>query len=358
MVSPMLNPALQFHNEGLCVIPCMPGDKNPSSEALGGKLVNGKWIGGEWKPYQGRCSTLEEVNHWWANGYKKDFNIGIVHGPVSGNYTTLDIDEDNGVTDLLYDNHPGLCTGRIEQSGSGQGYHIPIRVDALPDWGTDAKGEPIGNKTWKLYDGSIYLGKINIRATRCQTVAPPSIHPTGGLYRYMQTGPITRIKSFDSLIEWLNRVAPPKEKPARDYHKKAIRPNSGGDLISAIRAEFQTCLSVFAHFGMANQVKQERNDELRILGNGGLMLTADGERWFCFEDETGGGVFEAWWFARYGTPYDKHANFRQVLLEMAEAAGVDPAQFYRKGDEQKISIVNNGPKLWAGLYGQVWSKMR
>ena len=347
MTSPMLQPALQFHNEGLNIIPCIPGDKMPDPQAFPPK--------GEWLEYHSRYSTLEEVKHWWGNGYHKDFNIGVVH--MDG-YTTLDIDEDNGVTDLLFDNFLHLCQGRIEQSGSGQGYHIPIRVDSLPDWGLDNKGRPVGNKTWKVIQNSIYLGKINIRAQRCQTILPPSIHPSGGLYRYMQNGPITHIQNYNPLVDWLNSICPVAPKQSREYTKQAIKPTQGDDLLSAVKAAWPTCLSVFAHFGMAGNVQQERNNELRLLGNGGLLLTDDGEKWFDFEGERGGGLFEAWWFCRFGTPYDKHNHFRQVLIEMAEAAGIDSAKFYRKGDEAKVTVQSGSTKLWAGVYGQVWSKMR
>lgn len=346
MTSPMLPHAIQFHNEGLNVIPCKPGDKMPDPEPLRGG----------WEEYHSRYSTLEEINHWWNNGYNKDFNIGVVH--MDG-YTTLDIDEDNGVTDLLFENHPNLCMGRIEQSGSGRGYHIPIRVDHLPDWGLDNKGRPVGNKTWKVYQGDACLGKVNIRARRCQTVLPPSVHPTGGLYRYVQTGPITRIPSFDALIDWLNLVSPSQPKQARDYQKRAIQPAQGDDLLSAVKAAWPTCLSVFAHFGMAHTVEQERNDELRLLGNGGLMLTPCGEKWFAFEDERGGGIFEAWWYARTGgQPYDKHAHFRKVLVEMAEAAGIDIALFYRRGDEARIEPDRGAGKIWIEKYKMMWERVR
>ena len=88
MENPMLQPALQFHNEGLCVIPCKERDKKPVIE---------------WGIYHTQRSTVNEIKQWWHNGHT--YNIGIVHGEVSGNYTTIDLDDDHGITDLLWQ-HP------------------------------------------------------------------------------------------------------------------------------------------------------------------------------------------------------------------------------------------------------------
>ena len=321
MTSPMLQPALQFHNEGLCVLPIRPRDKAPAVEILGGT----------WEQYHTRCSTEEEIKHWWGNGYNKDWNIGISHGSVSGGYVTLDIDKDNGMADLLMDAHYNLCTGRIEQSGSGEGYHIPLRVDQLPDFGFDSTQKRArGNKTWKTAHGH-----LNIRANFCQTLTPPSIHPTGNPYRYIQAGPITHTANLDSLIEWLNELAPPAIKSLPQTNKP-VNNNSSDDLLASVESYWQTSLKVFDHFSMAGNVQQERNGEFRLLGNGGLLLTEDCSRWYSFSDETGGYIFEAWGYCRFGSSYDNRKQFRQVLLEMADAAGIDTIRYQKR--EQGFTV--------------------
>ncbi|PJF20446.1 MAG: hypothetical protein CUN56_16135, partial [Phototrophicales bacterium] len=123
-------------------------------------------------------------------------NIGIVHGEVSGNYITIDIDHDNGIFARLIDVFPPLGFGRIEQSGSGEGYHIPLRLITMPTW---------NNKTWKTSQGI-----VNIRARRCQTVAPPSIHPTGGVYKFIQIGDIEYIENVAAIEHWLDEISPRK----------------------------------------------------------------------------------------------------------------------------------------------------
>lgn len=341
MASQMLPHALHYHNEGLCVIPVTPRDKKPA-------LVT-------WEEYHNRMSTLDEINKWFGNGHQ--YNIGLVH--MNG-FVTIDIDHDSGLMTQLVHDHDYLFEGRIEQSGSGEGYHIPLKLDTLPDFGLDQKqGRPRGNRTWKTK-----LGDLNIRARFCQTVAPPSIHPTGNLYRVIQTGDILRLANLDSLIHWLNKLAPPAIKELPNPQKPtALRvpvgdqPAHGNDLLAAVKEVWPTVLSVFANFGMAANIKQEHNGEFRLLGNGGLLLTEDFSQFYCFSDQFGGGTFEAWGFCRFGSSYDKHKHFRQVLLEMAEVAGIDPTQFCKPANEEKATTPQN-TRYWAEQYSGYWSLAR
>lgn len=300
MNSPILQAALDYHNDGLCVIPVKQRDKMPALPT--------------WEEYQTRQSTEEEINRWFGNGHQ--YNVGIIHGEVSGNYIALDIDHDDGLLDELFENHSDLFGGRIEQSGSGQGYHIPLRLDKLPDFGFDSRQQrPRGNKTWKTDRGI-----INIRCRFCQTVAPPSIHPTGNLYKFVKNGNITRLKNLDSLIAWLDQIAPPK-MPESKIPRRAVAPAKSDDLLSEVKSAWN-CLKVFDHFGMAGNIRQEHNGEFRLLGNGGLLVTEDLNLWYNFSDEAGGDCVSAWGYCRLGSSYDNARHFRQVLLEMAEAAGI------------------------------------
>lgn len=299
MTSPMLQPALNYHNEGLCVIPVKANDKAPALPT--------------WEEYQTRQSTEQEIRQWWGNGH--NYNVGIVHGEVSGNYIALDIDHNAGIMTDLVNDHDYLFNGRIEQSGSGQGYHIPIRLDTLPDFGVDTKqNRPRGNRTWKTS-----RGMLNIRCRFCQTVAPPSIHPSGNPYKFIQTGDILRLPNLDSLIAWLDKLAPPPKQSTKT--NKPTAPARSDDLLSEVKAAWD-CLKVFDHFSMAGQRRQEHNGEIRLLGNGGLLITEDLEQWYNFSDDFGGDCITAWGYCRLGSSYDNAKHFRQMLLEMAEAAGI------------------------------------
>ncbi len=301
MVSPLLPHALQYHNEGLCCIPIKPLSKAPA-------LVS-------WEEYHTRRSTEAEIREWWGNGHS--YGIGVVHGEVSGNYIVLDIDHDSGLMTQLVHDHDYLFNGRIEQSGSGEGYHIPIKLDTLPDFGLDLRqNRPRGNKTWKTLKGN-----LNCRVRFCQTVCPPTIHPSGNPYKFIQTGDILRLPNLDSLIEWLDKLAPPPKPIRSNGYNKPFSPAKSDDLLSEVKSAWD-CLKVFDHFGMAASPRKESNGEIRLLGNGGLLLTENLQQWFSFSDDFGGGIFEAWGYCRVGSSYDNSKCFRQMLLEMAEVAGI------------------------------------
>lgn len=332
----VLQSALHYHNEGLCVIPVKFMEKMPALAT--------------WEEYQTRCSTKAEIVEWFGNGHA--YNIGIVHGEVSGQYVTLDLDHDHGMLDALKAVHGYLFAGRIEQSGSGEGYHIPLRLDTLPDFGTDTKQQrPRGNRTWKTP-----LGILNARIRNCQTVAPPSVHPTGNRYRFIQKGPITQLANLDDLLAWLDKLAPPPAE--RPVGSRSVQPAGGNSLIEAVKAAYPDPLTVFTEFGLAANIQDDRAGELRLLGNGGLLISEDRQQWYNFSDEFGGGVFEAWGWCRYGSRYDRHQHFRTVLLEMAQAAGIDAVKFYNSGDENRIESKPATGRYWAGQYVGCWAKMR
>jgi len=333
----MLQAALQYHSEGLCVIPVREREKMPALAS--------------WEEYQTRCSTRDEVLAWFGNGSR--FNIGIVHG-ING-HVAIDIDHDAGLLDTMRAQFPHLFTGRLEQSGSGEGFHVPLRLDELPDFGTNSKdNRPRGNRTWKTDKGH-----ANCRCRHCQTVVPPSIHPSGNRYRFIQEGPITHVHDLSDVIAWLNELAPPPApRPAPGHRHDGAAP-SGNDLVSAVRAAWPSALDVFSHFGIVGHTRQERDGETRILGHGGLLVADDDpQTWYCFADEVGGGVFEAWGWCRFGSAYDKRRHFRQVLLEMAQAAGIDAARFYKRGDERLTRAANGDRGRWTREYAGQWGRMR
>jgi hypothetical protein len=327
----LLKSALYYHSEGLCVIPCLPRDKRPALAT--------------WEEYQTRRSTEAEIATWFSNG--NEFNIGAIHGEISGGYVLWDFDADRGLFDLFSTTFPALVAGRIVQSGSGQGYHIPLIVGRLPDFGHDTRlDRPIGNRTWKTD-----MGNLNCRARWCQSVLPPSLHPSGNRYHFLHKAPLVHTPDLDSVITWLNELAPPPPARLPSAPAGPIHP-ADGDLLSAVKAAWPTAVSVFAQFGMVHDSREEHG-ELRLLGNGGLLVRLDApDTWYCFSDEVGGGVFEAWGWCRFGSAYDKRRQFRQVLVEMAQAAGIDVAAFYRKGDERAAGRPATGDAMWTKKYPQ------
>ena len=128
------------------------------------------------------------------------------------------------------------------------------------------------------------------------------------------------------------------------------------NLVDLVKAAWPDCLTVFDYFNMVHEVKQEGRGDWRLLGNGGLLLTEDKQQFYCFADETGGDQIEAWGYCRMGSAFDRKRQFRQVLLEMALAGGVDIATHWRPGDEQFISRPA-AEMTWTRKFGRGWGRM-
>ena len=335
-MSQMLPYALRFHNEGLNPIPVVYMDKRPALAT--------------WEEYHTRISTEAEIHHWFGNGHQ--YNIGLVHCRLAAGdyYISIDIDHDQGLLESLKHLFPYLFTGRLEQSGSGEGYHIPLRIDRLPDFGIDTKhNRPRGNRTWKTS-----LGVCNCRIANCQTVVPPSVHPSGNLYRFLQDGNLAHLPDLDSLIEWLDKMAPQPQRVIR--RQTSVTTAVGDNLLDLVKSAWPDCLTVFDYFNMVNEVKQDNGGEWRLLGNGGLLLTEDKQQWFCFSDEVGGDQIEAWGYCRMGSAFDRKRQFRQVLLEMAMAGGIDIATHWRPGDEKFVSRPA-AEMTWTRKFGRGWGRV-
>ena len=287
---------MRYHDEGLSVIPIAPHDKRPALST--------------WEEYQFRQSTATEIRQWWGQA---DYNIGAVHGP--NGYAMIDIDHNAGAMESLKEKFPRLMGGRIELSGGGAGYHVPMFLERLPELGWDnSKQRPKGNKTWRTPQGD-----VNIRARYCQTVLKPSIHPSGRLYEFWQEGDIVRLPDVDGVIEYLNGVCPAQ---AILEARHVVQPTPHGGPLD-IKAYFPDVLGVFQSFGMAGDTQAE-GGEVRILGNGGLLIQTDKQVWYSFREEMGGDVVDAFGFCLYGGQWNRYdkKQFLSVMTEMKLRAGI------------------------------------
>lgn len=293
--------AMQYWNEGLCVIPIQPREKKPA-------II--------WEEFQTRRSTAAEVRQWWD--YNRNYNIGAVHGV--NNYAMIDIDHDSGALAEMKRRFKHLMSGRIELSGSGEGYHIPMFLEEFPNLGHDIKkNRPQGNKSWRTT-----LGLINIRTRFCQTVLKPSVHPSGKLYEFYREGKIVRISYLDPVIDWLNQLAPLDAPVIREKAAEPKRPATQDDL----KLYFPDIVAAFRAAGYNGEIQIERNGEKRIMGNGGLLVDEDRGTWYSFREEMGGDVIDAFGFIRYGASWNRYDKimFYQVASQMREVAGINTAR--------------------------------
>ena len=148
--------ALFYLEKGFSVIPIAYRDKRP--------LI-------KWKEYQSRRPSREEVEKWFKG--KQKINIGIVCGRVSGNLVVLDFDNKEVFKKFLSSLPPELkdafnFTWIIE---TGRGYQVPFRLE---DENAVPRTKP------KLIEG------VDIKAEGGYVVVPPSIHPSGKQYKFIE----------------------------------------------------------------------------------------------------------------------------------------------------------------------------
>lgn len=136
----ILKAALDYAARGYSVIP-VGRDKKP--------LIS------EWKPYQERRATAEEIRAWFSRFPAA--SIAIITGQISG-IVVIDVEEGGKTTNL-----PATVMSRT----GGGGYHFYYKHP----------GSPVKNKV-RLRD------KTDIRGDGGYAVAPPSLHKSGRRYEW------------------------------------------------------------------------------------------------------------------------------------------------------------------------------
>jgi len=128
-----------------------------------------------WDKYKNTRATKEEIQQWIDDGLFK--NIGVIGGHVSNNLVIIDIDDET-IPELI-----GIKFDKILESGAwpgktGKGYQIWMKHH----------GDPGGIKRPIKH-------KIEYRANNGYSVAPPSTHPNGKNYHFID------VKDFKELPE-------------------------------------------------------------------------------------------------------------------------------------------------------------
>ncbi|MBT8362007.1 MAG: bifunctional DNA primase/polymerase [Deltaproteobacteria bacterium] len=135
--------ALEYIEYGLSIIPLQPNDKKP--------LI-------DWKEYQERIASPEEVESWFES--HPDANIGLVTGSVSG---VIVIDSDSPeATKWMRESIPKA----VLYQKTGNGWHALYK----------SNGQPVPNSASLIYD------KADIRGDGGYIVIAPSVHPNGKKY--------------------------------------------------------------------------------------------------------------------------------------------------------------------------------
>lgn len=162
-------------------------------------------------------------------------------------------------------------------------------------------------------------------------------HYTGAPYQLTGTRPIAMtFADLNGIWQaWTGEaLADPREPaPTHRYAPDATPRQHGqsggwnGDNLKERVKDAWPALAVFQRYGKANDVSDEKPDEYRLGGNGGLCVGKPGtdkrDIWRNHGLDIGGNQFAAWAYCT-GRTLDRH-NFREILLEMAQAAGIEVA---------------------------------
>jgi len=169
---------------GLSFIPLKPKSKRPSIA---------------WKVYQEELPEPDRPLIWFG-GKKKNRNIAIVTGAISGNLVVIDFDQKEKYEEFM-NKLPINMKITLENTWTvktGKGYHIYLRIEGLSP---EEFKEKFRTKP-KLIEG------VDIKAEGGYVVAPPSIHPNGSRYEFVRGPPeygIIRVtpQDFEELLGYL-----------------------------------------------------------------------------------------------------------------------------------------------------------
>jgi hypothetical protein len=146
-VSSVLKAALAYHKRGLSVISILPHDKKPARE---------------WKVYQNRPATEDEIEEWFS---ACDANVGVVTGAVSG-LVVIDLDTAEA-KEKLKQLSPSLNFSAVPRSRTGKGWQLFFQHPRVI-----------------TPNRAGIIAGLDLRGDGGYVVAPPSIHPNGKQYRW------------------------------------------------------------------------------------------------------------------------------------------------------------------------------
>jgi len=203
----LLDAALAYAARGMSVIPLETPTPTGCSCYKGvdcGKSA-GKHPRIEWKPYQTRRASADEIRAWWTTW--PDANVGIITGMISGR-AVLDVDPRNGGFDTLAALDAGGAVmpadNPLAETG-GLGLHHHLALDApLP------KAAPFAG--------------IEVQADGALIVAPPSLHLSGRRYRWLRD--VTA--ALPPLPDWVRWACEQVTQPAHTLSMPPL-PNADED---------------------------------------------------------------------------------------------------------------------------------
>jgi hypothetical protein len=236
------------------------------------------------KGWQTAEYSVEEIAAWPVRN-----NLGIRCGRQRDNRCLIvfDFDEEAGRVFPAWQREAArISPHQPVIVSSGRGFHVYFYI---PE---EEAGRTLAAR-YSLENGRRRLHKF-IETLGCgrQVVSAGSRHPSGRRYRFVGRGrysdiPFLSMRAYQGLVALSESF---DERPPRPAPK--TRRPAGFDKLPV---EIRNCLD-YARRYLGAEERVERNGDIRFLGQGGLLVTADGRGWYSFSDETGGGLAElvAW----------------------------------------------------------------
>jgi hypothetical protein len=218
---------------GWAVFPLQPGQKKPYGFTTGLKAaspdpetVTAWWAGRKGLPLRPPKSPDERMPR--AVVPQPRSNIGMATGPASGVWV-LDVDGADGIASLMdLANRFGRLPPTVRQHTGGGGGQLFYRWPGVLPWGSVIRNSA----------SAPALGEhLDVRGDGGYVVLPPSIHPSGRPYRWVE-GCAPWETEPASAPWWLLRiVAPPPEAPRPPRREAPRREGEGaGYAAGALRA--------------------------------------------------------------------------------------------------------------------------
>jgi hypothetical protein len=207
----ILELAMLYLAKGFSLIPLRPKDKKPAIAS--------------WKEFQDRKPSEAELKIWFADGTQN--NLGIVTGKVSG-IVVVDFDSQEAIEFAERNNFPDTPS-----VATGKGFHAYYRYKE-------------GVRNFQKRDD---LPQIDLRGDGGYVVAPPSIHPSGKQYQWVNGKGLDDL-SLAELPEIIIAQKPEEKVPLKDLYQGVDKGSRNGSLTRLVGSwvndhlSFQECLKM------------------------------------------------------------------------------------------------------------------
>lgn len=222
-ISKVLHKTIDFARlyleNGLSIIPLKPRSKEP--------LI-------PWKEYQEKSPTNKEIEEWFRNNNN---NIAIVCGSVSRNLVVIDFDDIEKFKVFLkgVDNLKDSIRFSIANTWwvrTGKGVHVYLRITDIDE--KDFK--QLFRTKPRLVEG------VDVKAEGGYVVAPPSIHPSGRQYEFIQGPPENEIQviypdEWKEILKLLGYEEKPKVQVSKE--SKELSENDILRIVNLLREAYK-----------------------------------------------------------------------------------------------------------------------